>query len=735
MAGTITLANLIIRMQADASDLLTDLKGVGKNVDQMAARMKSAGQGMTDFGKSMSLRVTAPLLAVGAASIKMASDAEEAANKFDVVMGEAADEVRSKLQLLTATIPLTRAEMEQMAAGIQDMLVPMGVARSEAAGMSADMVGLAGDLASFNNVPTTEVLMAMQSALAGSSEPMRRFGVDTRVTRLQALALSEGLIKQGEELDNTSTAMAVLLAIQEDSTDAMGDAARTVDSTANSIKFLIRDVKQLALELGAALIPVVTPLIQMLGDLVAWFSQLSPGVKTTILVVGGLVAAIGPLLIVLGQLTVAVGALLPIIAGISAPVGLAIAAFAAVTAAIVAVVAHWDILVFETKAAIKNFLRLVQRDLAQPFQFIVDIILGTINLLIKGFNQFAKIVGKETIPELEFDVTSAFDRMIDGISTSTRDGTEEVAEHFVELKDDVAATSMEQLAQVTGTYEEMRNDIGATTNAMKNEIDAAFLDIKNEMVTSMGQAQVEVTGEVEKLREEVTSTLDQTAEETAATWDGLTDFLQSDSADAVTNMLKEFGILPEEMGGVVGQIQEIWSTLDNVLSEPTLNALQDWKDFIGGLIKVFTNFWDKVGGIVSNIASAFQRQQAGLGGSLGTMNPVPITIAGGLGIDYVKMANAVMAGVQSMTDVLVEIRDLLTPTVSTVSGMSLAGGVSAQGATEFSFVFVNRGTIQADSPGAFGADMAEGFIVRVDEALGVRTDRERRFRGDARIVR
>ena len=46
----------------------------------------------------------------------------------------------------------------------------MGLAREEAGFMSADMVELAGDLASFNNVDATQVLEAMKSSLAGSSE-------------------------------------------------------------------------------------------------------------------------------------------------------------------------------------------------------------------------------------------------------------------------------------------------------------------------------------------------------------------------------------------------------------------------------------------------------------------------------------------------------------------------------------------------------------------------------------
>ena len=270
------------------------------------SNLQRTGQQMRSIGAGLTAGVTLPIAAVGIAAVKMASDAEEAANKFNVVMGPAADRVRAELQKLTETIPLTRSQMEGMTAGIQDMLVPMGVARAEAANMSLQMVGLAGDLGSFNEVGTDQVLMAMQSALAGSSEPMRRFGVDTREAALKAIALQAGLLSAGQEMNQTARAQAVLLAIQKDSTDAMGDAARTAESTANLMKFLKRDVLQLGISLGQVLIPAVRPLLVHLREWVEWLKQLDPQTQKWIVLLGGVAAAAGPVLVVMGSLVTTV---------------------------------------------------------------------------------------------------------------------------------------------------------------------------------------------------------------------------------------------------------------------------------------------------------------------------------------------------------------------------------------------------------------------------------------------
>lgn len=334
--ATPDLATLGLEIRSDgvvvANKRLRDMeKQAGKterSTVSLGEKAERVGRKMRGFGKALSLGVTAPLAAAAAASVKLAVDAEETANKFNVVFRGSVESSRSELQKLTETIPLTRTQMEGLAAGIQDMLVPMGVARDQAAGMSVDMVKLAGDLASFNNVPTTRVLEAMQSALAGSSEPMRRFGVDTRVTRLEQIALRDGLIEAGDEMDNAAMAAATLTAVMEDSTDAMGDAERTVGSTANQMRFLQRDIRQLSEDIGKDLLPAARDLLSMLRGMTDSMSQMEPETRKLAIQIAAIAAAAGPLLIILGSMVTAINGLIPAVKRLRValgPVGLAAA--------------------------------------------------------------------------------------------------------------------------------------------------------------------------------------------------------------------------------------------------------------------------------------------------------------------------------------------------------------------------------------------------------------------------
>lgn len=258
-----SLGDAVLELRTDDRKLRSGLRSAESGAQRLNSVFKTVA---VSVAAAFSVRA---VVNFGREIVNLASAAEETANKFNVVFGTSAAGARAELEELTETIPLTLSQMQTMAAGVQDLLVPMGVVREEAAGMSVDILRLAGDIASFNDVDATRVLDAIRSGLAGSSEPLLRFGIDTRVASLEALAFEEGLIGLGEELDNTARAQAVMLAIQRDSTDAIGDAARTVDSTANSMRFLGRETLQLREDLGEFLLPTVGVLAGQLSEVTA----------------------------------------------------------------------------------------------------------------------------------------------------------------------------------------------------------------------------------------------------------------------------------------------------------------------------------------------------------------------------------------------------------------------------------------------------------------------------------
>ena len=317
-----SLGSAVLDLTADNTGLNRTVDGAERKVSGLGDTFKRVGKSMSGFGDKLSTRVTLPILAVAAATFKLASDAEESSNKFEIVMGASADSVRASLKDLEQTIPLTTGELLTLAAGTQDLLVPMGLTREAGAAMSTQFLELAGDIAAFNDVSPAQVLADIKSGLIGSSEPLFKYGVDTRVAALEAVALANGLILQGEKLTDVTRAQAVLIQIQNQSKDAMGAARREMDGASAASRFLFRDVKQLGEEIGVTLIPIITPMIQKVREWIQWFRELSPATQQMIVKTALLVAAVGPLLSIFGRLTSGAGALISVIKLASGPTGL-----------------------------------------------------------------------------------------------------------------------------------------------------------------------------------------------------------------------------------------------------------------------------------------------------------------------------------------------------------------------------------------------------------------------------
>ena len=174
---------------------------------------------------------------------KAAGDAEETANKFNVVFGDNADAVRTWAEAYGDSVGRATSSIMSFASTLQDTFVPMGFARSEATQLSTQLTKLAIDVASFNNAADADVLNAFQSALVGNHETVRRYGIVITEASLQQEALRSKLIETNRPLTNQEKVQARLNLLLKGSEDAIGDAVRTQDSYANQVKRLTEEWK------------------------------------------------------------------------------------------------------------------------------------------------------------------------------------------------------------------------------------------------------------------------------------------------------------------------------------------------------------------------------------------------------------------------------------------------------------------------------------------------------------
>lgn len=308
----------------------------------MESALKETGTRLRNVGKTLSLAVTVPVLGIGAAAIKAASDVEEMQSKFQVVFKDMAGPVARDLETFSKAAKRNRFELMGMAASFGDILVPMGYTRKEAARMSTDLTKLAVDLASFSNLETADALQRIQGGIIGNHENLRIFGVTITEATLKAELMRMGADRLTGAMLEQAKVQARINLLYSGNVDAQGDAIRTAEGFANSFRGLQSAAKEVAITFGNILLPYALELVNHLTRLAKYVQQLNPETQRLAIVFAGLAAAAGPVVFVLGGIASGLSAILRAITLTIAIVNPYVAVFAAIAAVGVALYKNWD---------------------------------------------------------------------------------------------------------------------------------------------------------------------------------------------------------------------------------------------------------------------------------------------------------------------------------------------------------------------------------------------------------
>lgn len=286
---------LKVKITGDSTDLDLALSDAQKSL--VAFSKKAA-----DLGKTLSTYVTAPLLAAGAASIKMASDFNESLNKVDVSFKSASGSVTDFAKTSLKTYGIASGTALDMASNFGDMATSMGLGVGEAAKLSTSLVGLAGDMASFKNIRIDVAQTALNGIFTGETESLKRLGIVMTEANVKAYAFSQGITKQYDTMSQAEKVMLRYQYVMSVTKNAQGDFARTNENAANQMRMFGEGMKQLSAEIGQVMLPAVTSIVRAANDMISGFSGADDSTKTLIVTLGGIAAATGPLLFLVGTI-------------------------------------------------------------------------------------------------------------------------------------------------------------------------------------------------------------------------------------------------------------------------------------------------------------------------------------------------------------------------------------------------------------------------------------------------
>lgn len=470
----------------EVSRLSDDLK---KDFAKVGESWKATGEKMVKVGAVMSAGITAPLTYFGKKAAEAAIDAAEMESAFDVVFGNMSASVRKWAEETGNAMGRSTQELQRGALAFQE-LFGKSLDPAKAAEMSKTFAVLTQDLSSFKNISGEVAQQKLFSGLIGEAEPLRSVGVFLSESAVQAKALSLGLKANAKDLTDGDKIIARAALIREQLAAANGDVIRTGDSAANQIRASQAAYEELSITVGTVLIPAITPLIKIVGDLLNGFNKLDPGLQTFIIGAAAVAAAVGPILTGFGAVVTIGGALLPvlgaaipILAGVAgafggllvvlAPILLPLAAIAGAVALVYATWKHWDQITAFVARLYNGVKTYLQDKLAAVFTWLQD------KLKAVGgwfYDLYDAVVGHSYIPDMVDEIGANMARLQALMVDPARKATKSTGEAFRALAGEVGSV-LDRLFPLQAQLKSILADIATLEKAKAaGQIDAGTYD-------------------------------------------------------------------------------------------------------------------------------------------------------------------------------------------------------------------------------------------------------------------
>lgn len=365
-----------------------------------------------------------------------------------------------------------------------------------------------------------------------------------------SLANAEGVLTDSIDMANSSW---------NENTALTNEANQRYATVESQLSMLKNSVKDIAIELGEALLPIILDMVEMVRPIVdrikewaAAFNELDEGSQKTILKIIAFVGALGPILTIGGKVVSSVGSMVSTFGNIATaiskaggmakifssamtfmtgPVGIIIAAVAALVAALIhlyntndgfkekvqkawkeiqdAVQRIWDTMkpIFEKLMdvfkkvwdAIEPLVEIVGNILVDAITVVVDIIADLIEILSPLIDLLVTALG--WIADVVGSITSVFSEAIPEVErfdNSVSEATQEAVGAFMDLEESATVS----LNQLSWSGQEI-------TTEMKDNLVGTFTEMKDQIISSIQEEKVET----EKLLTEELATLTSLTEE------------------------------------------------------------------------------------------------------------------------------------------------------------------------------------------------------------------------------
>lgn len=382
-------------------DGLDSIKKVNQNAIKLGNTFKSVG-------RQLSIGISLPLAALGGIAIKTASDFEEAESKFSAVFSSIEKQAKEVANTFANDFGQSFGDAFELLGNTGDLLTGFGFTQEAALELSKQVNELAVDLTSFKNVAggAEAASNALTKSLLGETESLKSLGVAIRQDDVQAKV--EALEATGEltnETDRQKKAIATLALVFDQSKNAIGDYARTQESTANLLREIRNSFENFSATIGARLKPAFDLILKSGISLLNFLNNLNPAVIDFGLAFAGVVTVAGPIAFIIGSIKVALLTLSPAIITVGGTIAGLLASFGLLVSSLIALQNNIGIL----DAVIITFL-----EFGKTILKVFDDVLSVIDSL-PGRLGIAIISIRETLQDIIGEQQKLIDNAVDRI--------------------------------------------------------------------------------------------------------------------------------------------------------------------------------------------------------------------------------------------------------------------------------------------------------------------------------
>ncbi|MEM6493699.1 MAG: hypothetical protein AAF650_04900 [Pseudomonadota bacterium] len=294
------LGSLLVSLGLETAKFRKGISDTERALVKTQKNFERIGTKIAKAGKALTVSLTAPLAGFGVLATKTAGEMRGIATAAEVA-GESFEEFQRQA-FAARTVQI---EMEKLGDIFKDVRDRVGDFVSTGGGPMKDFFENIGPLVGV----TAEAFRGLsgKDALQLYFDSLRKANVSHEETVFYLEAMASDATKLIPLLERSGAEFKELGEQAEVFTEA--DRAQ-LERYQVALDGIDQAKRKLAITLGTNLLPRITPLIQQVSELLNSFSQLSPELQQTIVTVGLLGAALGPVVFVMGNLTSAFGLLL-----------------------------------------------------------------------------------------------------------------------------------------------------------------------------------------------------------------------------------------------------------------------------------------------------------------------------------------------------------------------------------------------------------------------------------------